>query len=405
MTFKKLKSPFHLDGVPLVKGTENTHMLIAGTTGSGKTNALNHLIPQFRAKNKKAIIVDVTGDMTDRYFNKETDIILSPGDERSSHWNLWSDSKDIFSYKELAHAFIGEGPNHDPFWTKGATACLAAALEKLSSSQSLSSLTHILLRADLKAFSRFLSGTHAATFADEKGERTTVSIRSTLVSQIQSLEVMKDQGDFSIHDWIANGKPGFLFLTTPPRKRTMLCPLITAQLSVAMKGLMDLGPNVERKLWFIIDELPALNKVPSLPTLLAEGRKYGACVVTGVQDIPQLETRYGNKETQTLVNQMNTKVLFRFTDPNSAKWASKVLGEHEQKTTKENLSYGANTIRDGVSVSESTDTKAVVTPTDISSLKNLEFYIKLPQNLPLVKHKMKYAHPTSTNTHDGEKNE
>lgn len=46
------------------------------------------------------------------------------------HWNLLLDDEDVFSYRELAHAFAGDIAKQDTFWTNGTSSCLAAALEK-----------------------------------------------------------------------------------------------------------------------------------------------------------------------------------------------------------------------------------------------------------------------------------
>ncbi|KJV77334.1 type II/IV secretion system family protein [Orientia tsutsugamushi str. UT76] len=56
-------------GLPLVKNSERLHILITGTTGTGKTNMLNELLPQIRLHKDRAIIVDTTGAFTDRFFD------------------------------------------------------------------------------------------------------------------------------------------------------------------------------------------------------------------------------------------------------------------------------------------------------------------------------------------------
>ena len=114
MKKKNVLGKLHLDGVHLVKGAETSHMLIAGTTGSGKTNTLRHFLPQIREQ--KAIIVDVTGEMTDQYFDKKRDILLSA--ESDHVWNLWKDGSDLFSYRSMAEAFVGPWSPHEPFWTE-----------------------------------------------------------------------------------------------------------------------------------------------------------------------------------------------------------------------------------------------------------------------------------------------
>ena len=91
-----------------------------------------------------------------------------------------------------------------------------------------------------------------------------------------------------------------------------------------------------------------------------------------------------------MLDLFNTKIFFRNTDPNTTSWISKVLGEAEIKEHMESLSYGANTIRDGVSLSQQTKTKPLVLATEIACLPDLEAYIKLPATVPTGRVKMRY---------------
>ena len=67
-----------------------------------------------------------------------------------------------------------------------------------------------------------------------------------------------------------------------------------------------------------------------------------------------------------------------------------------RKLKKNILSYGANTIRDGVSLNNLDKKQTLVLPTEISNLQDLECYIKLPGNLPITKLLMKYKNIPST---------
>lgn len=55
-------------GLPIVKNSERQHILITGTTGTGKTNMLNELLPQIRSNDEKAIIVDMTGSYVNKFY-------------------------------------------------------------------------------------------------------------------------------------------------------------------------------------------------------------------------------------------------------------------------------------------------------------------------------------------------
>jgi type IV secretory pathway TraG/TraD family ATPase VirD4 len=153
---------------------------------------------------------------------------------------------------------------------------------------------------------------------------------------------------------------------------------------------MALNPDDNRRAWFILDELPALGKLPSLSTLLAEGRKYGGSMVAGLQSIPQLGAIYGQARAQSLLDLFNTKIFFRNTDPTTTSWIAKVLGEEEQEESTESLSYGANTMRDGINLNSIKRIRPLVLPTEISTLKPLEAYLSFPGNFPITKLQMSY---------------
>jgi type IV secretory pathway TraG/TraD family ATPase VirD4 len=102
---------------------------------------------------------------------------------------------------------------------------------------------------------------------------------------------------------------------------------------------MSLPPDPARRLWVVLDELPALQKLPSLEGVLAEGRKYGGCVVAGLQSFSQLARLYGTQGSQALLELFNTKIFFPpHTDPHTTAWISKVLGEAEVSEQIANLS-------------------------------------------------------------------
>jgi len=55
-------------------------------------------------------------------------------------------------------------------------------------------------------------------------------------------------------------------------------------------------------------------------------------------------------------------------------------------------------MRDGVSLSHHTRQKPLVMPTELSQLKDLECYIKLPGDYPCTKLQMAYQAPVSSST-------
>ncbi len=210
---------------------------------------------------------------------------------------------------------------------------------------------------------------------------------------------------FSIRKWIMGAKQevgpqknnggGWLFITARADQRQSLTPLISAWMDIAINALMVLPEDYTRRLWFILDELAALQNLPSLQRGLAEGRKYGGCFLAGFQSKPQLEEIYGRAAAETILDLFNTKIFFRCTEPATQSWISKVLGDTEETEPQENISYGANSTRDGVFLSRHTRQKPLILPSQFSQLKDLECYDKLPGDYPCTKLQMAYQAPSS----------
>jgi len=62
--------------------------------------------------------------------------------------------------------------------------------------------------------------------------------------------------------------------------------------------------------WFVLDELASLNKLPQLHTVVTESRKSGNPVVLGFQGRSQLEKRYG-KDAEVILSQPATKIFLK----------------------------------------------------------------------------------------------
>ena len=61
------------------------------------------------------------------------------------------------------------------------------------------------------------------------------------------------------------------------------------------------------------------------------------------------------------------------------------LGETTLEEVREGISYGANTIRDGVSIQRLEVQKPVVPASEILKLENLTCYVRLPGDLPITR--------------------
>jgi hypothetical protein len=131
---------------------------------------------------------------------------------------------------------------------------------------------------------------------------------------------------------------------------------------------MSLKPDRDRRLYCVIDELPTLQKLPSLSDFLARARKYGGCGILGFQSYPQLEATYGIQDGAAITGYCSTWVALRANDTPTAKHVSENLGQVEQIEANEGMSYGVNDMRDGINLSRMQVTRPLVMFTEVTNL-------------------------------------
>ena len=78
-------------------------------------------------------------------------------------------------------------------------------------------------------------------------------------------------------------------------------------------------------------------------------------------------------------------------DRDTAQWSADSLGRSEIEEVSEGFSYGANTIRDGVSLTPRRELRALALPSEIMRLPNLDGYLKFPGPLPVASIRLKYV--------------
>ncbi len=401
--WRRQASDITLGKVPLVKGSETQAICISGTTGSGKTQLLCSTFEKVRSRNESAVVYDPTGEFV-RAFYREGDTIMSPIDGRSPAWSPLAEIRHPSDALRLAKSII-QSPvrsSADPYWPLAGQHTLAALLLHLMQrpDRSISSLLKILSESSPADIAELLKGTPiGAIFAGSQDHENKLarSVLGTLLPYIECLQFLPAGTDtketFAIRDWVekidqTSGPKPWLFITSRADSHEATKPLISCWLDCIAASLMSLPPNRKRRLFFVIDELPSLQRLPSVPRLLAEGRKFGAACVLAMQGIPQLRAVYGADEAEAMVGLCNTHVVFRTNSPDTAQWASRLLGEREIEEAKEAMTYSANSVRDGVHLSDNRYTRPLVLPTEVMQLEPLHFYVKLAGNYPIAKTKI-----------------
>ena len=375
-----------IGGVPLDASDEQQHILLAGAPGTGKSVEIKKALRTIRGRGQRAVVYDPSGEFTSLFYRPGIDFILNPLDDRGARWNPWLDAES-YEYAAVAKSFIPDrGGDADPFWTESSRAVLEALLLQCNS---LDEVVYNGLSAPLSDLAQMVN---AAGFGGMIGpEKTFQSTRATLATYIRSLGMMEnaqrdDAEAFSFRKWAVNSdQDAWVFLPSPAKARDAIRPLVSLFLDTAVRHIMSLRPDPDRRIWLEIDELPSLQNIPSLSPALAEGRKFGIGAILGVQTFHQLKKSFGDHVAQALWGLPKTRLYLRIGDAETAEMISKELGEKQIKrkthSTSENQGYsdggqGANSHGTSSSTSEQVVIERIVLPAEIAGLSDLCGYLR-----------------------------
>lgn len=395
---KKAYSDITVDGFPLVANSEVQHLLVHGTVGTGKSQLIMKVMDALRRRGDRVIVYDKGCAFIPHYFDANSDVILNPFDERCPNWDMWREAPRDTDFENMAESLIPMHGESDPFWVNAARTVFSSCASKMrqDKDRSIEKLLKLLLTGEFAHLEEYLQGTAAATLVSGKIEKTAISIRSVITTYLKSLKTLsgldsEDAAPFSIRDYILNeNHNGWLFISSNGEQHKSLKPLMSMWLAMASLTLLSLPPDASRRIWFICDELPSLHKLPLLGEIIAEVRKFGGCFLLGMQSFSQLTKVYGQAGgAKELFDLLNTRFFFRSPSADMARLVASELGEEEIDESRENYSYGANSIRDGISLGNQRVTRSMVSYAEIMELKDLSCFVRLPGNYPVTKLELK----------------
>jgi hypothetical protein len=223
-----------------------------------------------------------------------------------------------------------------------------------------------------------VKGTPLAALLDPAAPPQRAGVIASMNMVADSLESLPEYDDaqgktFSTAEWYTERKR-WVFLTSSADYREKLLPLHSVWLDLFILRMMGHCEDRDAKpVWFVLDELASLNKLPQLHTAVTESRKYGNPVVLGFQGRSQLEKRYG-QDAEAMLSQPATKIFFKTSEPRAAKWISEAIGEIEVERLKESRNLGL--LRSKKSYAMEIATKPLVMASEVSGLESLRGFIK-----------------------------
>jgi len=124
-----------------------------------------------------------------------------------------------------------------------------------------------LMTADLTQVHKLMRGTIADPLTAPEAARMAESIRAVFNANAKALKLLPRTGpQFSVRDWVeSDARDGsMLYISARYIDMSVCSQLLTVWLDTAMNTLMAMERTRDLRLWFFIDEMGALHRLPAL---------------------------------------------------------------------------------------------------------------------------------------------
>lgn len=393
--------PYTLAGIPYPHRLEQSHTMLIGTTGAGKTTALRKHLAQMRERQDTAVVFDLTGAYVEAFYDPSRDTILNPMDARCPAWTIFNDCRTYSEFTAAASALIpSDGGSSEPFWALAArTLFIEMCMKLIEKKQTTNkSLADNLMTADLKQVHKYLKDTIADPLTAPEAARMAESVRAVFNTNAQVLRFLPDTGpQFSISEWMTSTKtPGsILFITSNYTDLEMNRALLTLWSNLAIHALMRMPKTRSLRTWFMFDELGALHRLPAIESGLQTARNFGGAMILGLHSFDKLVQVYGEENARNLSSLARTKLILAAADLDTAEQCARYIGNREIRQMDEGYSYGYNNTRDASTLTPRKQVEPLVLPDDITNLPSMHGFVKFPDGFPAAPILLEWAdYPT-----------
>ena len=371
-------------GIPLPGRSDISNLIFCGGSGSGKSVNLRDLLSSIRRSNRKAVVFDPSGEMISHFYRSDKDIILNPLDKRSATWDVWCDCLRYNDYLQVASTLIADQPQHDN-WITSARLVLAHLAEqeghqnKPDHRRVLEAIEHL----DDAMISDILQTTEAAPVIAEFGEQACFGIRGVLLASVKPFSETKNKNfRFSVRRWAFNeANDGWLFISAKTSESDVCKPLTATWLNLAARTLMNLNTDHLRRVFLIIDDISATNKIPSLMDYMVRSRRTGASAILTTHSISMLTSLYGEDDTNTLLRACDSVIAMNCNEPYTLQWLSSRLGSRDT-IEKTEVSYGNSEQK---VYTQRILKLPLVSEEDISRLPQMQGYVRFGNDYPTAR--------------------
>lgn len=351
---------------------EAQHMQIIGDTGAGKSAMLFQVLRQVRGRGDSAIVYDPAREFVKRFYDPSRgDVILNPLDKRCPYWGPAEELRSRSEAKALAASlFQPPQDRKGEFFIESPQKIFAFLMAYGPTPDEL-----VQWMSNPDEIDRRLKGTEHAHLIDPKAHQQRAGVLGSLGLVADSLRLLpkseEANGAWTATEW-AEKRQGWIFITSLPAEREALRPLQSLWIDWLVLRLLNEPTKDQKRVWFVIDELASLQKLPQLHTAITEGRKGRNPVVLGFQGKAQLEYLYGHL-AEVMLSQPATSVWLTTKEPNAGEWVSKFIGKVEIERLRETHFDGT---RAGRNFTIDRQVEPLVLESEISGLPDLHAFMK-----------------------------
>lgn len=357
---------------------EAQHIELMGDTGAGKTTLIMQILRQIQSRGHSAIVYDPACEFIQRFYDERRgDLILNPLDGRCPYWGPSEELRRKAEAKAIAASLYQ--PTSDKkgeFFTETPQKIFAHLLTYGPSPQQLVEWLSNPVEIDKR-----VRGTEMEAMIAKGAQQQRNGVLASLGLVADSLRMLptKEQAknrSWSATEWAIERK-GWIFITSSATEREALRPLHSLWIDLLVMRLLTAPQENQTPVWFVLDELASLQRLPQLHTAITENRKSKNPLVLGFQGKAQLEVIYGHL-AEVMLSQPATKIFLKTTEPKAAEWVSNAIGKIEIERMKETHFDGS---RSGKNFTIDRQVEPLVMDSEISGLENRHAFLKLGNNV------------------------
>ncbi|MDA8382299.1 MAG: type IV secretion system DNA-binding domain-containing protein, partial [Betaproteobacteria bacterium] len=246
--------------VSIPRDIETQHVLLTGSTGTGKSLALQALVDTIRDRaGDRAVVVDPGGALMARFW-RCGDTLLNPLDARSVAWSPLAEMRGAGDAERLAKSLLPDTDGQDAQqWQCYAQGLTSAVLQRLAERRGGSTnadLLQGLTVANSEDLEALVAGLPAQTLFDPGAARMLGSVRAIIGAYLAPYRFLPPGAGadaFSLRRWVEGGG-GWLWIPVRADLSTALRPLIAAWIGELVSTILALPPDRDRRLWLLLDE-------------------------------------------------------------------------------------------------------------------------------------------------------